>query len=208
MAVDAQPDRMPSSTLHSRSSKVRLYFRRTATSRFANQQRIRSGSHSAASLPLFGERLTAGLASVRFRTSEAERRPVSASAAQRPLLCASERAMMCSMSVSDVLKHQLRSLQNEVVAIRLGRTAGKFTPEGVRDACCSAQPLEVNAQVADHVCAANYALPLPIWSTMAAPGHTLSEREIPRIVLAWHTRASWEASQPATLLRGPAIWRI
>ena len=77
---------------------------RTSTTRFANQHWFRSGSHSAASLPLFCVAVHRGdWREVRFSRSEANRRFVAASTAQRPLSWASERATMCSMSVSDVL---------------------------------------------------------------------------------------------------------
>ena len=75
--------------------------------RLANQQRFRSGSHSAASLPLFSCRLTCGAASVRLRRSEAKRTRVARSLAHKPESCDSLIAMMCSMSVSPVDSKQL-----------------------------------------------------------------------------------------------------
>ena len=81
ISVDVQFDRMPCRTSASRPSIVRVYRRRTSATRLANQHWFRSGSHSAASLPPFCERFTAGLASVRFSRSEANRRFVAASAA-------------------------------------------------------------------------------------------------------------------------------
>ena len=68
--------------------------------RSAYQHRIRSGSHSAASLSLFWSRLTPGDASVRFRRSEANSGRVAGLEAHRPMSWASERATMCSMSAS------------------------------------------------------------------------------------------------------------
>ena len=74
----------------------------TSTTRAANQQRFRSGTHSAASWPLFSWRFTRGEASVRLRRSRENRALVAESAAQRPESCASLAATMCSMSVSVV----------------------------------------------------------------------------------------------------------
>ena len=90
----------------SRWSTVRPYLRLTVTTRPANQQRFMGGSHSAASRAHFPEapqRFTAGAARVRLSRSEAKRRRVVRSAAQRPLSWASETATMCSMSVCPVL---------------------------------------------------------------------------------------------------------
>ena len=89
ISVDVQFDRMPSRTSASRPSIVRVYRRRTSATRLANQHWFRSGSHSAASLPPFCERFTAGLASVRFSRSEANRRFVAASA-ESPILSRSD----------------------------------------------------------------------------------------------------------------------
>ena len=61
----------------------------------ANQHRFRSGAHSAASLLPFCKRFTAGLANVRVSRSEENRRFVAASAAERPLSWASDRASIC-----------------------------------------------------------------------------------------------------------------
>ena len=85
---------------------MRPYLRLTATTRPANQHRFIGGSHSAASrahLPEAPQRFTVGAARVRLSGSEAKRRRVARSAAQRPLSCASETATMCSMSVCRVL---------------------------------------------------------------------------------------------------------
>ena len=92
----------------SRRSIVRLYFWRTRTTRSANQHGLRSGTHAAASRSFFCPRFTSGLARVRFRRSVAKRRRADAAhgprlaavAAHNPLSCASDRATICSMSVS------------------------------------------------------------------------------------------------------------
>ena len=107
MAVDSHPARTRLNVSRSRSSTVSEYVRRTSTTRAAYQQRLVPGSQSAASLSDFSARLTDGLASVRFRRSDAKRSRVAASAAHRPLSCASERATMCSMSVSAVLANHV-----------------------------------------------------------------------------------------------------
>ena len=84
----------------SRTSTVRAYLRRTSTTRTANQQRFINGIHCVASWCFFRLRFTSGPASVRFSRSEATLRRVAASAAQSTLSCASDKATMCSMSVS------------------------------------------------------------------------------------------------------------
>ena len=78
---------------------VSPYFNLTSTTVCANQQRFWSDIHSAASLSLFCERFTEGDASVRLSRSRANRVFVPASALHSPESCASDRAMMCSMSV-------------------------------------------------------------------------------------------------------------
>ena len=75
------------------------YLRFTATTQPANLQRFIRGIHSPASFPLFWCLFTSGAASVRFRRSDANCRSVAA-AAHSPLSCASDIAIMCSMSVS------------------------------------------------------------------------------------------------------------
>ena len=69
--------------------------------RAANQQRFIGGIQPAASWSRFWWRLTRGPASVRFRKSSENRLRVARSARQRPLSWASDRATMCSMSVSN-----------------------------------------------------------------------------------------------------------
>ena len=101
---DEQPDKTASSAEASLGSTVRPYSRLTCTTLPANQHWFSSGSHSAASLPLFWWRLTLGLASVRLSRSDEKRRRVASLAAHRPLSWASERATICSMSVSLVLE--------------------------------------------------------------------------------------------------------
>ena len=59
------------------------------------------------SLAIFWWRLTLGDASVRFRRSDANSDQVAGLAAHRPLSWASERATMCSMSVSLMLANQV-----------------------------------------------------------------------------------------------------
>ena len=100
ITVDEQPERTRSSAFRSRESTDREYLRFTDTTWFANQHKLRSGSHSPASFPLFWWRFTPGLARVRLSRSEANLRFVAASIAHIPLSCASEVATMCSMSVS------------------------------------------------------------------------------------------------------------
>ena len=107
-------------TSRSLRSMVRAYCWRTSTTRLANQQRFRSGSHSVASLPLFCERLTAGLASVRFSRSEANCRFVSASVAQRPLSWASERATMSRLPDDTFLRHFIAIVSSTAGTSRRG----------------------------------------------------------------------------------------
>ena len=102
----SQSFRIVASASASRRSILRLYAWRTRTIWLANQQRFCDGSQSVASLSRFSYRLSCGEARVKLRRSEAKRRFVSASAAQRPLSCASDRATICSISVSACeLKH-------------------------------------------------------------------------------------------------------
>ena len=91
-----------------------MVYRQTAlsadlkASRSGNQHGFRTGNHSAASRAGFWFRMSLSeLASVRFgRSVEKRRRGFRSSAAQSPLSCASERATICSMSVSRLLADQ------------------------------------------------------------------------------------------------------
>ena len=74
-SVDEHVDNTRSRAAASRWSMVSPYFWRTATTLSANQQRLRSGSHSAASWSRFWFRFTLGLASVRLSGSVAKRAP-------------------------------------------------------------------------------------------------------------------------------------
>ena len=87
-------------------SIVRPYLRRTSSVQATNQHALRSGVHSATSLPLFWCRLTLGLASVRFSRSVAKAAFTAPLAAQRPLSWASDAATICSMSVCPVWAKQ------------------------------------------------------------------------------------------------------
>ena len=88
-------------------SMVRPYSRRTSSERFTYQHWFSSGNQSAASFATFCCQLTLGDASVRLRRSDANRSRVAALAAHRPLSWVSERATMCSMSVSLMLSNHL-----------------------------------------------------------------------------------------------------
>ena len=103
-SVDEQDENTCSRTSASGRSMVRSYLRRTSTIRPANQHRFMGGSQPAASWSRFSWRLSPGAARVRLSGSEAKRRRVARSAAHNPLSCASERATICSMSVSRVLE--------------------------------------------------------------------------------------------------------
>ena len=74
----------------SRRSILSPYFRRTSSVLATNQQALSRGCHSAASFAPFSYRFTRGLASVKFRTSRANRAFVTALAAHRLLSWASD----------------------------------------------------------------------------------------------------------------------
>ena len=110
ISEDAHPARTLSIASASARSMVSPYSRRTCMVRATYQHWFSLGSHSAASLATFWCRLTLGDASVRFRRPDANSARVAGFAAQRPLSWASERAMMCSMSVSRMLSNHVPSV--------------------------------------------------------------------------------------------------
>ena len=107
IAVDSQADNTCSSASLSAGSTVRLYFALTWTTRSGKPALIHVGKPVGGVSITFLVPVDSGLARVRLSRSRANSFLRSTVSAHMPLSWASERATMCSMSVSLVLLKQV-----------------------------------------------------------------------------------------------------